>query len=228
MTAQPDIHTVFEQLTRTHSHRERYEIRQGLTLWTKDHVTEVPALIHQLLGAVPAGSREESGSSGGAKSKPAARIEAIDTAMLIDDEASRWLYRLRIDDPNERLNPRTGLPNPAPRASTAHATIAVLNRLHGAHASADSDNQRAIERDARSWWHQARVITGWDSPSWRPNNTCPMCEQRRSLRINLILQAGLCVECREVWDSTTIGLLADHIRSENEDLLADTPEDESA
>jgi Zn-finger nucleic acid-binding protein len=44
---------------------------------------------------------------------------------------------------------------------------------------------------------------------------CPVCDVRRSLRVNLSLQTALCVECREVWDSTTIGLLAEHIRAEN-------------
>lgn len=223
MTHQLDIHDMVEELTRTHTHRERYEVRQGLTLWSKDHVTLVPALILQLLEATPAGSRDESGSAG-AKSKPAARIEAIDTIMLIDDEATRWLARLGVDDPNERLDPRTRLPIPAPRATTGRATIAVINKLHGLRTSQDGDTQGRIDHDIRRWWHQARIITGWDSPSWRPNNTCPMCEQRRTLRINLVMQAALCVECREVWDTTTIGLLADHIRSENEDDATDTVE----
>lgn len=220
-TPPPDIHDMVNELTRTHTHRERYEIRHGLTLWTRDHITTVPALIHQLLGATPASQGSDQGSSNFG-SRPAARIEALDTVMLIDDEATRWLARLGADDPNERPDPRTGLPIPTPRASTGRATIAVITKLHGLHASAGSSTQQAIVHDVRRWWHQARIITGWDSPAYRPFNTCPVCEHRGGLRINLTMQAGLCIECRSIWEPDDIGLLAEHIRIENTE--DDTPE----
>jgi hypothetical protein len=225
-----DIHDHVNELTRTHQHVERYEDRQGLELWTKQHVTTAPSLIMQLICGTPASQGSDSGSATFA-SRPAARIEAIDTAMLIDDEASRWLYRLGADDPNERPDPITGQPMPGVRASTGQATINVVNKLHGLHASAESCghekprrnkkgrpdccNRHHIEHDVKRWWTQARIVSGWDSPAWRPDNTCPVCDVRRSLRVNLSLQTALCVECREVWDSTTIGLLAEHIRAEN-------------
>lgn len=225
---QLDIHDYANDLTRTHTHRERYEIRQGLTLWTRDHVTFVPALVTQLLEAQPA-SQASDGGSASFGSRPAARIEALDTIMLIDDEATRWLARLGADDPNERLDPRTRLPIPTPRACTGAATIAVINLLHGLHASQDDKTQKAIEHDMRRWWHQARIISGWDSPAWRPDNTCPVCETRRSLRINLTSQTGMCVECRSLWTTEEIGLLADWIRLENaEDDTEAQPEGDDA
>jgi hypothetical protein len=214
VTDQLDIHDLVRDLTLPHAHREPYTLRVSGTTWTKGHVTLVPALIDQLLSATPAGSGEESGS-GTAKSRPAARIEAIDTLMLIDDEASRWLYRLGHNDPNDRLDPRTQLPIPNPRATTRTAVLAVITKLHGLHASASAEHKRGIEYDARRWWHQARIVSGWDSAAWRPDNTCPVCEVRRSLRINLTTQTAVCIECREVWDTTTIGLLAEHVRIEN-------------
>src|SRR5688572_10222609 len=95
-----DIHDHVTELTRSHAHRERYEIREGLTLWTKDHITDVPSLINQLLEAQPASQGSDSGGNTFA-SRPAARIEALDTIMLIDDEASRWLKKLGEDDPGD-------------------------------------------------------------------------------------------------------------------------------
>jgi hypothetical protein len=82
--------------------------------------------------------------------------------------------------------------------------------LHGlAHGNPD------VERDIRRWWTQARIVTGWDSPAWRPDNTCPLCGVRGGLRVKLADQSGFCTECGETWTPETIALLADHIRSEN-------------
>lgn len=217
MSTGPDIHDHVNELTRTHTHRERYEVRNGLETWTKDHVTQAPALIMQLVGTHQTNTREETGSTAFG-SKPAARLEALDTVMLIDDEASRWLRRLGEDDPGDKLDPKTG------RHIAGTGTIACIQLLHGIHASATACHRKSgrdcctahhIEHDIRRWWHQARIVSGWDSPAWRPDNTCPVCEANRSLRVNLNSQTAMCVECREVWDSTAIGLLAEHIRAEN-------------
>ncbi|WP_157432593.1 hypothetical protein [Aeromicrobium sp. Root472D3] len=59
------------------------------------------------------------------------------------------------------------------------------------------------------------MLTGWDSPAWRPNNTCPLCGVKGGLRIRLDHHTGTCMDCRQTWDPSTIGLLADHIRVEN-------------
>lgn len=218
-----DIHAMVTELTRRHTHREPYD-RSGQSL-AAYHRTEVPALVAQLIGAAPAGSGAESGS--GAVSKPAARIEALDTVMLIDDEAGEWIDRLGGVIPGDRIDPDTQQP------VVGSGTVRRLLRLHGLHAGlkpCDRANGRRddlglwccdahhIEHDVRRWWHQARIITGWDSPAYRPFNTCPVCEYRGGLRINLEAKAGVCVECRSIWDPTEIGVLAEHIRSENLEL----------
>ena len=224
---QVDIHDMVTELTRTHTHRERYTANDSGTLWSRQHVTSVPSLVRQLLGATPAGSGEEAGSAT-AKSKPAARIEALDTIMLIDDEAARWVRKLGHDDPGDHLDPTTGT------SDSGSGTIACIRLVHALHAGLPTGKQHKarrdgvhwccsrhhIEHDVRRWWHQARIITGWDSLAWRPDNTCPVCEQRRTLRINLTMQAGFCVECRTIWDPTEIGLLAEHVRTENADQVA--------
>jgi hypothetical protein len=92
----------------------------------------------------------------------------------------------------------------------------LLQRIGGLHAGlTDLTLRRDLERDVRRWWAQARVVTGWDSPAWRPDNSCPMCAEHGTLRVRLAEKVGLCTECRETWDETNIGLLADHIREES-------------
>jgi hypothetical protein len=200
VTTHRDIHDIAEELTRQHTHRERYEYRDKGTLWKQDHVTLVPALIDQLEGAQPQSQNSEGG--GGFGSRPAARIEALDTLALIDHAASAWVRKLGHDDPG--------------------STKACVTKLHGLHAGQDEVTRKAIERDMRGWWTQARIVSGWDVAAWRPDNSCPMCDVRRSLRVKIIDMAAFCVECRETWDETTIGLLADHIRAENgEDELVE-------
>lgn len=225
------VHSMFDELTRGRSHLEPHVVRRGDTTWTENHVTQVPALVHQLLGATPAGSGSESGSTS-AKSRPAARIECVDTLMLIDGEAGVWVDRLGGDIPDDRSDPaHPGRPIPG------SGTIACLQLLHGLHASAptcgraraqrDEETRRPtccdrhlIEHDVRRWWQQARIITGWDTAAYRPWNTCPVCEVRGGLRVRAdayAVEAALCVECRTVWDTADVGLLAMHIRHENLD-----------
>lgn len=224
-----DIHDWVEELTRDHSHREPYVRRNGGVTWTAGHVTRVPPLVLQLLGAMPASSGATSGTKPG--SRPAARIEAIDTVMLIDDEAERWYARLHRDAPGGSHDPRTG------RTVPGSATLARISGLHGLHASLDRCDsatprrneagavrccfRHRLEHDMQRWWHQARIVTGWDSPAYRPFNTCPVCEQRGGLRVNLEMQAALCIECRSIWASDEIGVLAEHIRVENQEPLLD-------
>jgi hypothetical protein len=188
-----DIHDIHEELTRTHTHRERYERTERGTSWQKDHVTLVPALIDQLASA--SNTQDGANGAGGYKSRPAAWLEPLDTLAAIDKEASRWVRDLGHDDPTD--------------------TKACVSKLHGLHASADDTTQKAIERDMRRWWNQARVIAGWDSAAWRPDNTCPVCAERRTLRVKLNDAIAFCTDCRETWAPETIGLLAEHIRSEN-------------
>jgi len=200
-----DIHDHIEQLVDSHTHREPYQHRNGLTLQVFTHLTMVPPLIDQL-DEPNATSKGDVGGGAGYTSRPAASIESIDTLMFIDDEAARWVRRLGEDDPGD--------------------TKACIRRVHALHASQDAATKADIERAVKRWWSQARITSGWDSAAWRPDNTCPVCEVRRSLRIKLADQMGYCVECRSLWSSEEIGLLADWIRLENAE--DETPTEEEA
>lgn len=187
------------ELTRIHHHREPYAARENGAWVPHTHATEVDALLDQLIANDTPSAAADEGPRPGFASKPAARLEAIDVAIRIDLEAARWVRDLGHDDHHTN-------------------TAATVRQLHGLAASADPEQRREIERDVRRWWIAARIITGWDTAAWTPDNTCPACNQRGTLRVRLADHIGMCTNdaCRTIWDTATIGLLADHIRFESE------------
>lgn len=183
------------ELTEPHHHTEHYAVLDGANIRPGRHVTRTPSLLAQLQSASPSSTGEDRAQAGYA-SRPAARLEALDCLTRIDLEAARWVRDLGEDDPLD--------------------TALCVRRLHSLMPSADEVTRREVERDVRRWWTQARVTSGWDSPAWRPDNTCPLCGVRGTLRVKLGDQAALCVDCGESWSPGSIGLLADHIRAESE------------
>lgn len=217
----PEPVDMVRELCEDTAHRERYQpevdpakkaIKHRMP---KYHVTQVPPLLVQLDESVEKSGSAEAGTSRPASSRPAGRIVAIDTAYRIEVDASRWLRVLGQDD-------------------VATDAIALVRRLasllpsiercHRRHALRDKKTRQVIcctahqvEADIGRWWTWSRVVTGWDLPAWEPDNTCPLCGVRGSVRIRLVEKLATCTndQCRETWDDTTIGLLADHIRAEN-------------
>lgn len=181
-----------------HTHVELYTVRVRGQWLTRRHLTQAPALLAQLWANDIPSSASDEGPRAGYASRPAARLDALDTAARIDIEAARWVKDLGEE----------------PRLDTCE----LLHQLHGLAVGAEPVTQRAVLHDARRWWIRARIVTGWDSPAWMPDNTCPQCGERGTLRIRLADHIGMCTEdvCRATWDESTIGLLADHIRVESE------------
>jgi hypothetical protein len=185
------------ELTERHHHRENYQVREAGQWQARHWSTKVPSLLEQLWTNDTPSQSAEDGPRPGFASKPAARLDALDAAVRIDLEASRWVRDLGEDDPSD--------------------TAACVRLLNGLAASADHVTRKAIEHDVRRWWIRARIVTGWDSPAWTPDNTCPQCGERGTLKIRLADRVGMCSNdaCRVVWDETSIGVLADHIRAES-------------
>lgn len=234
----PGFYDMVRHLTRPHQHEEPYLSEIGYWVgqgtsdarfvvcssWPGRHISEVPALVYQLLGAAPSGVLDQMGATFG--SRPAARIEPLDTVMLIDAEAGEWVDRLGGVIPADLIDPRTLLPI---RGSGAVRAIQRLGGLHPSiehctqHSGQRDDNGRwcctrhRLEYDVRRWWHQARIITGWDVSAFKPHNTCPVCDQWDTLRCRI--DAALCIECRSIWDGPDeIGVLARHMKAENGDV----------
>lgn len=207
----PEPTDMVRQLTQPHQHAEAYTHEATGTTYTQRHIVTVPALIDQLQHATPlTGGDDRSGSGFG--SRPAASIEALDTLIAIDLAAARWLRDLGEDDPGDTktcvrkvgsLLPSTHTCGPTPRRADA--------------GQVDCCARHTIEHDIRRWWTHARIISGWDVAAWKPNNTCPLCGKRGTLRVRSTDHTALCIDCRSTWEPATIALLAEHIRAENHD-----------
>lgn len=199
-TRRPDLLAMIHELTEPTQNREQYMRKRK----PRYHVTSNPPLLAQLdESALPSNTRID-GAGTIAGSRPAANVDAIDTANRIRDDATWWLRYLGADDTGELIDLVHRL-----------APFANGNNIHPDHA-------RRLGFDIRCWWTWARITTGWDQPPWQPNNTCPACATRGSIRIRLHEHLATCTNdnCRATWDHDTIGLLAEHIRTENGEAQA--------
>lgn len=198
-----DIAALADELTDPHRHRQPYEI------WTRSrhrkilhHVTTQPGLLTQLRDQYEPTAAGEPGSNP-PDSRPPLNLEAISRHTMITLAATRWCWSLRID-----------------LRDTVESNIRALV---GAAGQLDHDDQSALHAELRQWHTWAAVLTGWQTPPYRPHTaTCPACAARGSLTIRLDTQRAYCrhVDCGATWDPTTIGLLADHIRRTTEEGTA--------
>lgn len=181
------------------------QVDGSMTNLIERHNTENPPLIEQLWSAVE-GSRGLDVGNKSFGSQPSARLEALDVVNDIEREVHRILKHEHRIVHSHDLYPET------------------IDAVRHLGAVATKDQAKTIRR----WWATARVVTGWDLPAFKPDNTCPLCAKRGSLRIKY--PTAFCVECRSHWDDETIGLLVEHVRVENheDDDAGDTPEVETA
>jgi hypothetical protein len=217
-----DIHTIIRQLCDWHTHREPYTHETNGTTWAAHHITSVPPLITQLLTANPA---DTGNSAGKPASRPPTSLDALDTYTFIDLAAARWVRELGEDDPADTIACIRALYGLAASAHYCGKSKAVIEEVKDEKTGHTRKKVvcctvHDIERDIRHWWTQARIVSGWDTAAWAPNNTCPMCTKRRTLRIRPDDQTAMCTGCRETWDRANIGLLAEHVRQENGDEQA--------
>lgn len=164
---------------------------------TRVHRVRHDPLVDQLAAAAePSGSGYDGHSV--PSSRPSARLDAIDRLLAIEAGAAALLWRARqplSDDVKTNLRRLVGVPW--------------------------SDTELAeVLKTARRWLAWARTVTGWDAPPFRPHVRCPACDWRDSLRIRLAEQSACCVECGAAWDSATVGVLAEYIRTASERVVA--------
>lgn len=184
-------------LTEPTSHDEPRTMQQtntdgSHTFVTVRHRTSSPSLLEQLGSAIEPMHSDGDGMRVFASKTPA-RIDAIDALHRIERETDYWLRKLQLQ-----------------RRDTD--TLPTLVRRAAATAG------EAMRTDVRAWWIVARTVTGWDAPTYRPHNTCPLCGIKDGLRVRIDALTAVCVECGEGWDAGTIQLLGNHIRMENDDL----------
>lgn len=182
-----------------------YQHTEPITEWTANrnkrvrraHTVRMPSLIEQLREAVMPSRAAEDQAAAAAKvpgSVPAARVDAIDTLVAIEQGAARWCLSLGVDlreDAARNLRALVG-------AATTH--------------DQRDDWLPALVDEVRGWTVQARVVCDWQTPAFRPHVPCPVCEIR-ALRIRLSARSACCVECGAIWGPEQIVALAEYVRS---------------
>ena len=132
---------------------------------------------------------------------PIDRFDSLDAYEAINREARRLLTYLGGKDRGD--------------------ITANLHGIIGRATSRTEEDQTYLASCAGQWVSRAMSVTGWLAPSFRPDNTCPLCAARNSLRIRGITVTEVhasCVACGSVWTPDSIGVLAEHIRWENGEL----------
>lgn len=194
---QPELASIADAVDALTNHmnvRTRYEVWDGnRNRKVRWHKHRMPSLVAQLARAKIPGEVYAEDNGGHVRRSPSscppARLEAINLELSLTawaaDNAWRTVRQVRED------------------------TTSNLRALVGA-ASLDSDTATRLLADLRRWVYRARVLAGWQRPPWRPDVPCPACD-RKGIRVRLDLETAVCTDCGEVWDRTTIGVLAQHV-----------------
>jgi hypothetical protein len=149
------------------------------------HTVRHPSLLDQLEQAITGASAlaDEDAGRSTFTSKPAARVEALDTLALIDRESHDLAADLDLVQPRRT---RTKV-----NAGTLAARLSAISGKVG-------DREHA---QVKAWWVAARITTQWESRPFHPKGApCPECWEEGALRIVLSEELARCVECRHVWD----------------------------
>lgn len=203
MTPLEQITEAVDELVSPRRNEERFTRETGHGLVAKRYVVHVASLLDQLGYGLTLSSRLDRNDAGHPipSSRPSANVEALDQLVEIERDSLRILTYIGGTDRRD--------------------LVANLRALVGLTANKDEDVQRDVAYFARIWLSRAKVFMTWEVEPWRPDNSCPLCEQKRSLRIRIISNSemhAVCVSCGEVWTPESIGLLAEHMRWENDEL----------
>lgn len=176
-------------------------VREPIPYWDTNrnrkirfHQHTLPSLLDQLAAAIIPGEVYLEDDGGhirrSPRSIPPARLEAIHALMSIEAGAAIWCDRMTI--------------------TLREDAAGNIRALVGSHLTSDLADE--LLGDLRHWYGWAATLTGWRRPPWTPQSPCPFCGER-TLRVRLDTKTATCVGCRESWTETTIGLLAEHLRS---------------
>lgn len=176
------------------------KVRAKRTRERRRHVTTLPPLLDELRAAAVPGSGVDGGSTGASfESRPAAELDPLSVLREITDDLGFWVRVFGIE--------RDGLEANLSALVSAPADDAQLERIAG---------------QAGRWVRLARVATGRDERPFTISEACPYCFRRHALVITADLQRAKCTRCGTRWSPDTIGLLADMLRtSEDQETAVD-------
>ena len=194
----PDVFEMLKQLTQPILTTTVYQVDESYA----EHMVTHPPLLDQLLATIRIATAESKGSRATPGSQSPVRIDALDAYNQISKEAKQVLREHFGVTPTKDVK----------------ANVARL---------LDLPIMKDVAIQIYYWHSTAAVITDWQTPPFSPNATCPVCSKIGTLRIKLATQSAVCVSCKALWNSATIGLLADHIREYKRDTPSPLVENES-
>jgi hypothetical protein len=201
-----DLLVAADELTDGRQHTERtpyWDDNRNRKFRT--HKVTLPGLLAQLYESVYPSAGGEGGRRPHPGSRPPLALEALSTHTVITIAVVKWCWDLRID---QRDTVESNI-----RALVAAVTLQ------------DADVQHRLRADLRRWRTWCAVMTGWERVDTYPAVSCPVCDLRGSLRVNLTTGRGYCTNhdldadgtlvCGSTWtaDDGTLMVLGQHIRT---------------
>lgn len=195
-----DIRDAAEALTDPYSHVEpRWEWdanrhRKPLP----SHRVTLPGLIQQLRDMTEPGSGEEGAAAKSIpESKPPVSLDAVSLLAVIQFGAARRCLELGVTI-----------------RDTAEGNIRAIV---GAAGRVDSDRQRVLASELRSWRNQAEVVCRWRNGALELVCPCPTqldgCGARGTLLANPETEAVWCIACGREWAPEDSKPVFDHYRA---------------
>lgn len=162
------------------------------------HKVTLPGLIQQLRDMTEPGTAEEGAAAKAIpESKPPVSLDAVSLLAVIEFGAARRCleHGLTVRD-------------------TAEGNIRALVGKAG---SIDSDRQRVLASELRSWKNQAEVVCRWRNGALELVCPCPAqldgCGSRGTLLANPETEAVWCIACSHEWAPEDSKPVFDHYRA---------------
>lgn len=165
----------------------------GQRLVARACTVEHPPLLLQLHNSIVGATAGVNASAGGFESRPTLNIEALDAMTQIERSTRFWVEAIT----NQPAQMRIG---------------ELVEALSEKVTLCDREDVRRIDQDVLKMWGRARIVTTWDTAPVKPHAPCMNCDVRGKLRVDLAQNVAVCLACDAAWDSTTIGILGEHIR----------------
>lgn len=147
------------------------------------YLTTQPGLLAQLAEAVTESTAvpEDGGGHSVPGSRPPGAWEAMARHSAITIGVAKWCLYLNLE-----------------QRDTVEGNLRALVGVAG---QIDRGLLAELVADARIWWFQAAVFTGWASPTFSPRVGCPIvdCGKVSTIRVNLARKMAFCSACDSRW-----------------------------
>lgn len=155
-----------------------------------------PSLVDQINGSMGAARGSEDFNAPSYTAKAPVELHVLDVLVEIERTIDHWQNLLGVSWRLEIADRARGILGQA-------TTLNDLALLKG------------IAYDFERMVTIASVATEWESEPFEPRATCPQCEARYTLRVQVLSRTAMCLQCRVHWTPETFGILVEYVRADN-------------